>query len=69
MFYSEWGDWVGVLEFPVAFGEEEVLFPVVAGDVVFPGAEVVADVVTDALAGWRHIDGWQAGEVEEFIDG
>ncbi|MFM1942813.1 MAG: hypothetical protein RI897_1795 [Verrucomicrobiota bacterium] len=56
------------LEFPVAFGEEEVLFPVIAGDVVLAWAEVVADVFAHTLAGGGHFCGGEAGEAEEFID-
>ncbi len=52
----------------MAFGEEEVLFPVVAGDVMFAGAEVVADVLADTLAGRGHFCGGEAGESEQLVD-
>ena len=49
--------WGGVLLFPVAGSEVCVLGPVVGGDVVFAGAEVVADLVADGGVGGGMVFG------------
>ena len=61
--------WGGVLLFPVFVGEVEVLGPVVGVDVVFAGAEVVADVVADGGVGGGLGWGGEAGFAVEGEDG
>lgn len=52
----------------VAVGEGQVLFPIIRGDVVFAGAEVVADGFADGVIGGWPVFGAEGGAVEEFID-
>ena len=54
---------------PLGGGEVEVLLPIVGGDVVFAGADVVADVVADGLVEAGHLHGADAFLAEELPDG
>ena len=53
----------------MAVGKVEELFPVIGGDGVFPGAEMIADVVADGPIGFRLFTQSDAFEAEQPIVG
>ncbi len=49
--------------------EVQVLLPIVRGDVVFAGADVIADCVADGMIDRRHFIHAEALFLEQFVDG
>ena len=56
--------------FKVYVAEVEILLPIVVGEIVFSGSDVVADVTRkNRLVGGRHFHGGESFETEEIVDG
>ena len=53
----------------MAIGEFEVLFPIILGDVMFTGPDMVADEIPDRLIEIRHFIDTEALFPEQPIDG